>query len=61
MLSNVALLGEILLICFEMLFGNALMVLGGWFEFALLFENEFESIKPNMVLKHASAHLNTRI
>ena len=44
MLSNVALLGEILLIRFEMLFGNALMVLGGWFEFALLFENEFESI-----------------
>ena len=44
MLSNVALSDEILLIRFEMLFGNALMVLGGWFEFAVLFENEFESI-----------------
>ena len=35
-LLNVVLSDEILLICCEMLFGNALMILSGWFELTLI-------------------------
>ena len=35
-LLNVTLSDEILLIRFEMLSGNALMILGGWFELSLI-------------------------